>query len=58
MALTECVAPDLEDKSMSMIEGLHEAVDILLNDGVSQEFVQEFEQVCVALHRQPGSFYP
>jgi len=58
MALTECVALLFEDESMSMVEGLHEAVDILLNDGVSLEFVQEFEQVCVALHRQPGSFYP
>jgi len=58
MALTECVALLLDDGSVSMAEGLNEAVDILINDGVPVHFVQEFKQVCISAQQQSDSSHP
>merc|ERR1712151_1015867 len=57
LALTECVALLLEDETEGLVEGLNEAADILLNDGVSLDFVNKFKQMCVSV-QQSDSICP
>merc|ERR1712151_93878 len=57
LALTECVALLLEDETEGLVEGLSEATDILLNDGISLDFVNKFKQMCVSV-QQSDSICP